>query len=97
MYLNALNALHGRANLGLTVITPDGKEVTLTEEEEKGVVKEALKEGLKSKMTAWDRRMNTVIDGALSAAGYAVGITAAGIILALVVRKIGAKQPKLPG
>lgn len=76
--------------------TPTGAEVALTAEEEHEIAKQALKDSLKMKMTAAERRVDTTISSALNATGYAVGLGLAGLALGLAFAALSGKKKRLP-
>jgi len=81
---------------GVTLMTtPTGEQVALTQEEEKDIAKEALRDKLKLQMTEGYRMKDTVINSVLNAAGYAVGLGIAGLALAFVVKWTGIRKPKV--
>lgn len=74
--------------------TPTGAEVALTTDEEHEIAKQALKDSLKMKMTASERRLDTTMNSALHAVGYAVGLGLSGLAMALVIGALSGKKKK---
>ena len=82
----------------LTLTTPSGAEVSLTPEEEKAIAKEVLVENMKLQMTGWRRTKEAIITSGMSAAGYAIGVGLGGLLVAGVLRWLGAKDTNVkPG
>lgn len=75
--------------------TPTGAEVALTSDEEHEIAKQALKDSLKMKMTASERRLDATLSSALNAAGYAVGLGLAGLAIGLLVRWASGRKRKM--
>ena len=75
--------------------TPTGAEITLDPAEEHEVAKQALKDSLKMKMTAVERRVDTTITSALNAAGYAIGLGLAGLAVGLFLSWAAGKKGRL--
>jgi hypothetical protein len=80
----------------LRLVTPSGAVVELSPEEERAIAKEVLMENMRLQMTAWRRTKDAIISSAVGAAGYAVGIGLAGVIVAGVLRWLGAKEAEHP-
>jgi len=80
---------------GVKMTTPTGTEVVLDPTEEHEIAKQALKDSLKMKMTAVERRVDTTINSALNAAGYAIGLGLAGLSVGLFLSWVGGKKGKL--
>jgi hypothetical protein len=73
----------------MTLKSPSGYEVSLTEAEERAVTHEALLDRARMTINRGERRRDVVTNATISAAGNAVGFAVGGIILGLVLNRWG--------